>query len=179
MLSKAIPDFPNYIITSNGVITRNTKMFKVFFNNKNVPCVRLSRDGSQYVFSVARLVALTFLSDGRKSPSDVGLYKDGNNHNVDKDNLEWASRSKAYSAMYDKENRYSEHRLRKLRDKICKPVDKCKIENNKLVVVETYMSIREAADAVETSSASILRCLKHPNNKCNGYYWKYHNEEDN
>ena len=36
-----------------------------------------------------------------------------------------------------------------------------------------YNSIREAADAYETSSSSISFALKHPNNKCVGLYWAY------
>lgn len=178
MNAKVIPGYDEYLISPEGNITKNGRLVKISTYNHETPTVRLRENGIGKTFLVAKLVALTFLKDTRKSDSDVVAYKDGNNHNFHVDNVYWTTRSDAYSKLYDKENRYSEMRVQKLRDKICKPVAALKALNGELVPLHKFKSIRDAATFVGVSSGSIIRCLKNPNSICAGYRWRYLDKEE-
>lgn len=177
MNMKPIPGYEEYMITPDGLVTKNGKPLKITITMQGTPMIRLRKDGLVTSYLVAKLVALTYLEDTRTSVSDVVAYKDGNNHNYHKDNLYWATRSDAYTTLYSKNNRYSELRLERLKNKICKPVMAMKKENDKLCLYKTFRSIKEGADFANVSSASVLRCLKNQNHMCAGYYWKYIDKE--
>lgn len=178
MNAKNIPGYTTYKITEEGFVTKNDKPIKISTYNHGTPTVRLREDGITKTFLVAKLVALTFLEDVRTAESDVVSYKDGNNHNFHLNNLFWTSRGKAYSKLYDKESRYSEKRVQKLRDSICKPVASKKEANGELITIKEFASIKEAANFVGVSSGSIIRCLKEPRSMCAGYYWRYLEKEE-
>lgn len=178
MNAKNIPGYVSYKITPEGLVTKNDKPVKISTYNHGTPTVRLTEDGVTKAFLVAKLVALTFLEDTRKSESDVVAYKDGNNHNFNVNNLYWTTRSSAYSKLYDKESRYSEKRVQKLRETICRPVSSNKILNDEMVTIQKFNSIKEASDFIGVSSGSIIRCLKNPRSVCAGYYWRYLEREE-
>lgn len=177
MKKVAIKGFENYSITIDGMVLNENKPLKIQMTKQGTPFVRLRKDKEYFTFSIAKLVGLTYLGEPLY-PSDIIGYKDGNNHNFHKDNLYWTSRSDAYSKMYDKSNRYSEERIRKLRKTICKPVMSCKKTSQGLIEVKNYESITEAAKDMKVSSASIIRCLKNQNNTCMGLTWLYINKEE-
>ena len=178
MNKKEIEGFEGYYITPEGQISRNNKVLKVQLNKKNIPFVALRKDSKYYIFTVAKLVALTFLDNETRTPSDVVAYRDGNNHNFDVSNLFWSSRSEAYSKLYNKTSRYSQLRLYNLRKKLCKPVVSMKMVDNSFTEIRHYSSIIEAATDVGVASASLMRCLKNQRNMSAGYYWKYLDRED-
>lgn len=177
MNKKEIEGFEGYYITPEGLVLHNDKPLKIQFSNANVPFVRLRKDGEYFTFTIAKLVALTYIGKP-DNPSDIVSYLDGNNHNFNKDNLYWASRSEAYSKMYDKNNRYSEYRLAKLKRKICKPIMSMRNSSEGFVEVKRYESIADAARDVNVASASLIRCLKNQRYMCMGLYWKYLEKED-
>lgn len=178
MNAKLIPGYATYKITPEGLVTKNDKPIKISTYNHDTPTVRLREDGVTKTYLVAKLVALTFLEDTRTSESDVVSYKDGNNHNFHLNNLYWTTRGQAYSKLYDKESRYSEKRVSKLRERICKPVVSMKRLNDEMVEMKKFESIKDAATFVGVSSGSIIRCLKNPNSVSAGYYWRYLEREE-
>ena len=171
-MKKEIEGFNGYFITEDGLIFNGAKRLKTQMTTKGVPFVKLKKDDAYHSITIAKLVLLNFVGEP-ESPSDIPLYKDGNNHNYHVSNLEWASRSKAYAALYKKSNRYSEKRLERLRKSICKPVASFRRTNNGLILIKTYSSITEAAKDVEVAPASIVRCLKNKQHSCMGYAWQY------
>lgn len=178
MNGKSIPGYSAYKITPEGIITKNDRPIKISTYNHETPTVRLRQDGVSKTFLVAKLVALTFLEDTRKSDSDVVAYRDGNNHNFSLNNVYWTTRADAYSKLYDKESRYSEIRVQKLRDKICKPVVAMKNLNGTLSPIKEFKSIKDASTFAGVSSGSIIRCLKNPGSMSAGYYWRHVEKED-
>lgn len=178
MNGKSIPGYLAYKITPEGIITKNDRPIKISTYNHETPTVRLRQDGISKTFLVAKLVALTFLEDTRKSDSDVVAYRDGNNHNFSLSNVYWTTRADAYSKLYDKESRYSEIRVQKLRDKICKPVVAMKSLNGVLSPIKEFKSIKDASTFAGVSSGSIIRCLKNPGSMSAGYYWRYLEREE-
>lgn len=177
MHKKEIDGFENYFVTPEGLILNGDRPLKIMMGNHNTPIVRLFKNGEYFTFSVAKLVALTYLGKP-ENPSDVVGYMDGNNHNYHLNNLYWTTRSEAYSKFYREKNRYSEARLEKLRKKICKPVMSCRRTPTGLVQLKTYKSITEAAKDKGVAPASILRCLKNENASCMGLAWRYIDKED-
>lgn len=176
-MKKEIENFPGYFITEEGLIFNGVRPLKAQITHKGTPFVKLKRDDAYFSISIAKLVLLNYIGEPN-SPSDIPSYKDGNNHNYHVSNLEWASRSEAYSKLYKKENRYSEKRLEKLRKSICKPVACFERTEKGLSLIETYSSITEAAKAVKVAPASIIRCLKNTRYSCMGYAWRYIEKED-
>lgn len=171
-----VPGFDEYTVTKQGAIYHNGKMLKPQYTGTKSSCPRITlyRNGKAIAaLSMGRVMALTFLPHEQKKSSDVIGFKDGNPHNWALDNICWVSRSKAYKLMYNKEARYSEKRLNNLKKALSKPVYSYFYNSNKKIIKSTHNSIREAADAYETSSSSISFALKHPNNKCVGLYWAY------
>lgn len=176
-MKKEIKGFSGYYITEEGLVLNGSRPLKAQVSSKGVPFVKLKRDDEYFSITIAKLVLLTFIGEPN-APSDIPSYKDGNNHNYHVSNLEWSSRSKAYSMLYDKTNRYSEKRLEKLRQSICKPVACFERTGNTITLVKTYSSITEAAKDVGVKPASIIRCLKNLNHSCVGYAWQYITKED-
>lgn len=180
MNTKMIPGFEDYTITKEGQVFHNNgrKRLKTQLSVKDIPFVSLRKNNKYHVFSIAKLVAMTYIgTEGRKS-SDVVCYKDGNNHNFHVDNLYWSSRSEAYKQLYNRSNAASKKRLYKLRKKICKQVVSMHKTETGFVEVKKYDSIANAANDVGVSSASLIRCLKNQRYMSAGYYWKYVNEEE-
>jgi len=178
MNRKEIKGFPDYTITEEGWVLHHNKPMKIQVNKNNTPFIRLRKYGEYHTFTIAKLVALTYLTDTRKTPSDVVCYKDGNNHNFNRSNLYWSSRSEAYSKLYEKGNRYSENRLINLRKTLCKPVVALNKEKDGFSIVKQYTSITEAANAVGVAPASLTRCLKNKRYMSAGFHWAYVPKED-
>lgn len=177
MNKKEIEGFDNYFVTPEGLILNGDRPLKIQINKSGTPFVRLRRKGEYFAFTIAKLVALTFLKDEIKSPSDVICYKDGNNHNYDINNLYWSTRSEAYTKLYKENSRYSAMRLENLRKKLCKPIAAYKETSEGIIHVKTYNSITEAANEIGVASASIIRCLKDNDKHCMGLLWRYMDKE--
>lgn len=177
-----IPGFPGYQINQLGQLLHNDKVIRSIVGhgglNRNKNSIRLiKKDGKFTNLPIAKLVALAFLGEP-KTPSDVVKYKDGNSSNYALSNIEWASRSELYKELYNSKNRYCEERLYMLRKKLYKPIESYKIIDDELILVKQYNSVKEAANDVQVSPASISRCLRNPEGMSCGYYWRYVNKDE-
>lgn len=173
MNKRKIKGFENYEITPEGAIFNKGKPLKLQMSEKAAPFVRLRKDGEYHSISVAKLVALTYIPEGRKYDSDIVCYKDGNNFNFSLTNIYWSSRSEAYTNFYKLQTRDSKRRLSALKSKISKPVLELKRENEGFTVIRKYDSIAAAAKEKGVSSASISRCLKNQMHMSAGSHWMY------
>lgn len=88
---KDIPDYPNYSITTSGIVfnKKKGKPVKWFKSSSGYWEVDLSKDGTHKRFSVHRLVAIVFIPNPNNLP-EVN-HKDGNRLNPDISNLEWVT----------------------------------------------------------------------------------------
>ena len=174
---KSIKGFEGYKINDGGLVSDSKGALNHHKNSRGGWYVYLRKDGKNIAKSISRLVAEHFLEDNRKSPSDVVGYKDGNNSNFHVSNLFWTSRADAYRKMYDRENRYSELRLSKLRAKLGRPVRMFKINEEGTMSSREFRTMTDAAKFIGVSCASVRSALKNPNHLCGGYRWEYINKE--
>jgi len=95
---KEIEGFPSYAVSNKGYIYRNFdkgllpdtyRQFRIksYTNKKGYKVVQLSNNGKRKVFYVHRLVAIYFVSNGKKYR--YVRHKDGNRGNNSAENLEW------------------------------------------------------------------------------------------
>lgn len=166
-----IPGFEEYDITKEGLVTREGVPVKIHIHNGRAPYVRIRGEQGYRNISIAKLVLYAFVGQP-KYPSDIPLYKDGNNHNYHIMNLEWSSRSNAYAKLYKRNNRYYENRVKGVIEALGKPVAAYHKKNNKLVKHSEYPTVSEAARVMSVAPASISRCLKDEKYTCKGYVWK-------
>jgi len=179
---RSIPGFDGYTVNQVGQVLHDDKVVRNIVGhgglNRTKNSIRIMKnDGKPTNLPIAKLVALAFLGVPN-SPSDVVKYKDGNSSNFALDNIEWASRSDLYRELYNSKNRYCENRLYMLRKKVCTPIESYQIVNNEIIMAKQYNSIKEAADDLNVSTASISRCLKNPNGMSCGLYWRYINKNE-
>lgn len=167
-----IPNFEDYEITKEGLVTKNNVPMKMHIYSGRTPSVRLRNEDGFHSISVSKLVLLTFVGEP-EYPSDIPAYKDGNNHNYHLSNLEWATRSKAYAKLYKKNNRYYEKRVKGVVEALGKPIAAYKRNDiGELIKHSEYESISAAARVMEVATASIARCLESEEYTCKGYIWK-------
>lgn len=119
--------------------------------------VNLRRDFTSHVVPVHRLVAETFIPNPHNLPTVN--HKDGNKHNNDVSNLEWAS--------------HSENNIHAIETKLRMP------RGNKIAqidilgnVVSEYKSASEASRKTGISRGMISHCLNGRANKAGGFFWK-------
>lgn len=88
-----IQDFPKYIISNYGEVSRSDGIRPMAINETatGLLYVGLSRDGRQHIRAVAPLVAQAFV-DGRTEFFDTPMHLDGNIQNNRSDNLVWRPR---------------------------------------------------------------------------------------
>lgn len=174
---KPIKGFEGYKINNGGLVMDSKGTLSQHKNPRGGWFVYLRKNGKNYMKSISRLVAEHFLEDTRKYPSDVVGYKDGNNTNFHVSNLYWTSRADAYKKLYNKENRYSELRLSRLRQKLGRPVRMYRIEEDGTMYSRQFNTMTDAANFIGVSCASIRSALKNPNYMCGGHRWEYIDKE--
>ncbi len=111
---RQIYDFPNYIVSDTGQIksVRRTitdkvghtydiggKLLKPTDAGRGYPCVSLRKNGVTYRQYVHIIVAQTFIPNPKGLP--VVNHQDGNKHNNNVSNLEWATYSDNNQHAYD------------------------------------------------------------------------------
>jgi hypothetical protein len=89
-------DFPDYELSYAGVLRSKVtgRIVLPSENDTGAYKVNIRRGGRNYVRSLGRLVCRQF--HGEPAYGDVVIYEDEDNHNVNGDNLRWASRSFAW-----------------------------------------------------------------------------------
>lgn len=88
---KRLKDFPNYYITTSGVVMNERTVIQGSIANNGYRRVSLRKDSKTYYRNVHRLVAETFLI--RKANDYMINHKDKNKLNNHVDNLEWCNHS--------------------------------------------------------------------------------------
>lgn len=98
---KPIRNFPSYNASTDGRIinVRTQKIQRPTMSENGCLKVSLYRNKKRYNVRVRRVIAETFL--GEHPGMDV-RHKDGNQQNVNVDNLEWCTRSELIKAAYEK-----------------------------------------------------------------------------
>lgn len=150
----------SYFITENGrCFNGNTGKFlkgQLNIKNKYVSFNLTLPDGKKKRCYAHRLVAIAYIPNDDPNKTEVN-HKDGNKLNNCVDNLEWVSaRENAQHALAIE--------LRKFDHVFC-------FNKNKELVAE-YKTIREAAEAVQTSSSIIINALnQEPKVLSANFYW--------
>tara|TARA_R110000824_G_scaffold179381_2_gene359596 strand:- start:37 stop:516 length:480 start_codon:yes stop_codon:yes gene_type:complete len=88
---KLIPNFTNYSITRDGVVTNMKfgKTLKHFINNSGYRVIQLMSGGKGHSFTIARLLALTYIPN----PDNLNTIDHKNRDRLDDriENLRWMS----------------------------------------------------------------------------------------
>lgn len=100
MNSDFMHKYPNYMVTSDGVVYKDGNEMKPFKSNKYLQVVLYDVEHNRHVFGLHTLVAMIYLSDFYSGC--VVHHKDGNTHNNNVENLEIMSRSE-HSRKHGKE----------------------------------------------------------------------------
>lgn len=147
---KQLVDFPNYYITTEGiVINKKNHIIKPFINNKGYVLVRLWNNNKAVSKLVHRLVAETFIPkiEGKCEVNHI----DGDKTNNNVDNLEWCTRQEnnIHAKLLGAKQYSSEFRGIKIAQYDI---------NNTLIKV--YPSLREAGKAVNGDHGNIKKACE-------------------
>lgn len=155
---ETIKNYPKYEINENGTIREieTQRELPTYFNGSSI-VVRLKKDSVSITCNVAKLVAITFLEPNEnenKYVNHVIKYLDGNHQNIHVSNLSWTTMGNVCKE------------AKRDMSSLMTPVKAYNIHETL-----EFESISEAARAMGVKPASIARCLKDSNAKCNGYSW--------
>ena len=160
---KQLVDFPNYYITTEGiVINKKNHIIKPFINNKGYVLVRLWNNNKSVSKLVHRLVAETFIPkiEGKCEVNHI----DGDKTNNNVDNLEWCTRQEnnIHAKLLGAKQYSSEFRGIK--------IAQYDIDNT---LIKVYPSLREAGKAVNGDHGNIKKACE-KNRIYHNYLWKYY-----
>lgn len=163
---KVIPGFNNYMISSDGVVYRQTltrlKPLKpVITQNYYRVCLR--DNGIQKNIYVHRLVAEAFIDNPNNLP--CVNHKDENKLNNSVENLEYCTPK--YNANYGTRNKRMSATKKK------NPIIQLGIDGEYL---NTYLGIKDAQIATEVNRNSIRAVCNGKRESAGGYKWKYYKE---
>ena len=183
VIAYAIPEFPDYYITNNGVvysrkIKRNAKgrikRLKTRLDKNWYEVVCLYKDGSCRLKSVHRLVAEIFIQQplGKTQVNHI----DGNKTNNVVDNLEWVSCKENIQHSYNALKRKPTWTGRS-GSKHNTSIGVIQIFNNKQI--NTFGSMSEASRATGIHGCDISRCCSGKRKTAGGFVWQLNNKEVN
>lgn len=111
MTSKAIKNYENYIINTEGIVinTVTNHVLKGSIGEHGYKYYRLSKDGKKKMFYAHRLVAETFIPNPDSLP--IVNHIDGNKLNNNVSNLEWVT------ASANMQHAHTNHLIAKVRDR--------------------------------------------------------------
>ena len=166
-METVIKDYPNYTISTEGVVKNNkNKIIKPFLNNKGYAMVHLWDGNTNTNKLVHRLVAQAFISNPENKP-EVN-HKDENKLNNDMSNLEWVTHEENIKHSIKTGTAY-QNIHGSIKNKRCKKVAQYDLDENLLRI---WNSIREPEHILGYAHSNIRNaCLKGWNNY--GYKWKY------
>ena len=162
---KKIKGFPNYVATTNGKIY-NTKTSREMIQTPTPDGYRrvtLSNNGTTKTFLVHRLIATVF-HPNTSSKSEVNHLDPKKKAYSGIDNLEWVTPS---------EN--MQHAIRHIN------FHGCKVTQHRLkdgVLINTFHSIKSAAEATSVDNSSIVKCCKGEIEHAGGFKWMYLNPKE-
>lgn len=167
---KVSPEFPNYIVRSNGVILNKNGRTLHQFEKRNYKNVWLYKNKKRYFKLVHRLVAETFIPN-KNNYKEVN-HKDENTFNNCVENLEWCDRT--YNANYGTLKQRQRERMLKnnpfkgcshsieTREKIRKKKTGQPSKRKRAVVINgtKYESVSKAMELLGLSTRKIYRLIK-------------------
>ena len=167
---KVSPEFPNYIIKSDGSVWNKKGEEMHQYEKKKYKCVYLYKDKKRFFKLVHRLVAETFIPNLQNFP-EIN-HKDENPSNNRIDNLEWCDRiynsnygtlKKRRSEKMKKNNpfkgkKHSKESIERIRQKKIGQPSKRRIQ----VVIDgiKYNSITEAMQKLKISTKKMYKILR-------------------
>lgn len=166
-MEQVIKDYPNYTISTDGVVRNNkNKVIKPFLNNKGYVLVRLWNGGTSHSKLIHRLVAESFISNPENKPEVNHIDEDKTNNCVD--NLKWVTRKENIQHSIKTGTAY-QNIYGSLKNKRCKKVAQYNLEGKLLKI---WNSTREPEHILGYSHSNIrIACLK--NTIRYGFRWKY------
>ncbi len=161
-----VKEYPNYEVSTYGNI-RNIKTLRVlkYYLRNGYPSVSLSNNGIIKTVNIHRIVGISFLEK-----NDLVInHKDGNKENNHVENLEFVS--------------YKNNTLHAIENKLTKihvnKVKQYKMENNELIYINEFSSIKEASIKSGISDKHIGSVCRGNRKSTGGYIWKYSDKEVN
>lgn len=158
---KEIEGFEGYQISSFGnlkskKLNKKEKILKHRIDKYGYNKFSIWKNNKQYYFLAHRLVAIAFIEnkENKKQINHINGIKNDNRI----ENLEWNSRSENMLHSYEILKRNKKHR---------------EVIRYNNIEKKTYNSIKEAATDNNVTRPSISQCLSGRSKKCNGYKWKY------
>lgn len=202
---KEIPNYNNYLIDENGNIYSkySNKLLKPFTHRDGYMRIGLYKDGQRKEFQIHRLVAITYLPNPHNLPQIN--HKDENKLNNSVENLEWCTgqynltyggRIAKAMETRKKNDPNGESYIRSMKSrKKSNPNNECFKQTVKTRTIKgcvnaekriaqytldgellnTFISIAEAAKKTNCSAGCICRCAKEKQEQHNGFLWKYIN----
>lgn len=179
-----IKDFEDYLIDENGNIfsIRKNKYLKWSINKYGYAKVKLHNNKYKKLFSVHRLVALTYIDNPNNYPQVNHI--DGNKLNNNVKNLEWCSAKHNMNeavriGLFDNVKRVN--RENAIKNNLCKyhilANEKTKKKVSKFnkngIFLETYESISEASRRTNISISSISYVCNNKRKTAGGFIWHY------
>lgn len=156
------------IWNGKGWYTSKERLIKPSVNYKGYEMVYLSKNGSDKMFFVHRLVATAFIANNNIQKNTQVNHKDGNKRNNRTENLEWCDNS------YNQIHAYKMG-LNHISPNSGKPnIPVAQIDPKTNSVINTYASVSEASRATGIVARSILNCVHGylKNGISHGYVWR-------
>lgn len=158
-----IPNYENYEASGTGEVRK--KDTKTILKKSIRNCyfaVSLNVNGKSKIFSVHRLVAMTFHKNPENKPTVDHI--DRNKLNNHKDNLRWAD--------------YKEQRVNRNNKKSGMSI--LMLETNTKEIIKEFNSLRDIVNYVKGKESTVYKyvnkSLKNENLSAYGYLWKYKDE---
>lgn len=156
-LDRIVPDSKTGTKRIKGRIMKQSESKDKSRKGKGYYVVNLRKFHTSYVTQVHKLVAEAFL------PNELNLptvnHKDGDKHNNNVDNLEWAT--------------YSDNNLHAINSGLRHPRGNAVVQKNLSgKVVSVYKSASEASRETGIGRAMISHCLNHRVSTAGGYLWE-------
>lgn len=148
---------PRQIWNGRGYYTISPTIKNPSFNRGYLQ-IKFSKDNTDKMFQVHRIIALTFIPNFNKFPCIN--HKDENKSNNRVENLEWCT--------VDYNNKYNGRY-----DRVTKKISKRVQQIDKGIVIAEYPSCAEAARELKVHRCHIAECARGIRASYAGYEWKY------
>ena len=163
-MEKLIKNYPNYTISSDGVIKRNGKALKPTLTPKGYLRVRLSKNNKVKNYFVHRLVYENFVGEIPNGYSVNHIDEVKTNNTIDNLNL-----------MTVKENDNWGTRNTKIGRKSKKYILQKTLDNE---IVNRYNSSKKIFDTTIFNYFDVIRCCKGERKTHKGFIWEFDNNNN-